>query len=69
MTDAMLWIDGSTVLSTEKRTLTNELLRARGISVIELPAEQLQSTWEASQPLFRTRRKRTKKYTGAADRD
>ena len=63
MTDSMLWLNGNTVLSTKKRVLTNELLRARGISVIELPPEQVQTVWQASQSKI----KRSKELVSAQD--
>ncbi|MCA9370404.1 MAG: hypothetical protein KC680_00400 [Candidatus Peregrinibacteria bacterium] len=52
MTDSMLWLNGSTVLSTAKRAFTNEILRSKGICVIELEPEQIESVWQASQPRF-----------------
>lgn len=58
MTDTMLWLNGKTVLSTAKRALTNELLRAKGICVIVLEPNEIQRVWNNSQSSF-------KRYTEA----
>ncbi|MBT5237403.1 hypothetical protein HOL63_03460 [Candidatus Peregrinibacteria bacterium] len=52
MTDSMLWISGKTVLSTEKRVLTNEILRSQGICVIEVQPEDMQKLFQQSRPRF-----------------
>lgn len=66
MTDSMLWLNGKTVLSTPKRAITNEFLRAQGISVIELHQDDVQKVWQAAQSRFPVRQT---VRSGAADRD
>ncbi len=66
MTDTMLWLNGTTVLSTAARAITNELLRAKGVCVIELEPHEIQRVWNNSVGRFRNTEKKTR--TGATDR-
>lgn len=66
MTDTMLWLNGSTVLSTAKRAITNELLRAKGVCVIELEPHEIQRVWQNSVGRFRNVSQEV--GTGATDR-
>lgn len=54
MTDSMLWLNGSTVLSTVTRSITNELLRSQGVCVIEVPQQYMQQIWQNSQSAMPT---------------
>lgn len=59
MTDSMLWIGKKTVLSTEKRVMTNEILRAQGVCVIEVHPDEIQGLWEKSRPRFQKMKEQT----------